>query len=140
MEVHLIIGGACSGKRKFVKSKWNDAAWVSSYEGQQLSHTLGVNNSKTPLVLEGFENWIMKEIKLKRDHYDIRESYRLHLKNLLDLDREVIIIMLEIGRGIVPISEQERKLRDVLGWIQQDTAALCEEVYYLWHGMAKKMK
>lgn len=61
MEVHLIIGGACSGKRKFVKSKWNDAAWVSSYEGQQLSHTLELNNSKTPLVLEGFENWIMKD-------------------------------------------------------------------------------
>lgn len=138
--MHLVIGGACSGKRKFVKSKWNDATWISAYEGQQLAHSSDLKNSQTPLVLEGFEKWIMKDIHLKMDHHEIRECYRIYMKNLLELDREVIIIMLEIGRGIVPISEHERKLRDVLGWVQQDTAAFCEEVYYLWHGMAKKMK
>ncbi|UOK56224.1 bifunctional adenosylcobinamide kinase/adenosylcobinamide-phosphate guanylyltransferase [Bacillus sp. OVS6] len=48
--------------------------------------------------------------------------------------------MLETGKGIVPISAEERRMRDLLGWIQQDAAALCNDVYHVWHGMARKIK
>ncbi|MFY0758631.1 bifunctional adenosylcobinamide kinase/adenosylcobinamide-phosphate guanylyltransferase [Metabacillus dongyingensis] len=135
--MHLIIGGAFSGKRAFVKRKWQDASWISAYEGQHLLQWKEENASKAPLVFEGFEQWIMED---NRDASKLREDYRLYLKAVLELKKEVILIMLETGKGIVPISEEERRMRDLLGWIQQDAAALCNDVYHVWHGMARKIK
>ncbi|MCM3595717.1 bifunctional adenosylcobinamide kinase/adenosylcobinamide-phosphate guanylyltransferase [Metabacillus idriensis] len=135
--MHLIIGGAFSGKRAFVKSKWHDASWISAYDGYQMLQWKEDNSSKAPLVLEGFEQWIMED---NNDAFKIRENWRIYLKELAELEREVIMIMLETGKGIVPISEKERRTRDLLGWIQQDAAALCKDVYHIWHGLAKKIK
>ncbi|MGG4489088.1 bifunctional adenosylcobinamide kinase/adenosylcobinamide-phosphate guanylyltransferase [Metabacillus idriensis] len=135
--MHLIIGGAFSGKRAFVKRKWHNATWVSAYEGHKMLQWKENNSSKAPLVLEGFEQWIMED---NNDASNLRENCRIYLNELAELEREVIMIMLETGKGIVPISEKERTTRDLLGWIQQDAAALCKDVYYIWHGLAKKMK
>lgn len=135
--MHLIIGGAFSGKRAFVKSKWDDVLWISAYEGHQILQWKEDNSSKAPLVLEGFEQWIMED---NNDAFKLRENWRIYLKELAELEREVIMIMLETGKGIVPISEKERRTRDLLGWIQQDAAALCKDVYHVWHGLAKKIK
>jgi adenosylcobinamide kinase/adenosylcobinamide-phosphate guanylyltransferase len=120
-----------------VKSKWQNASWISAYEGQQLLQWKEENASKATLVFEGFEQWIMED---NRDASKLREDYRLYLKAVLEQKKEVILIMLETGKGIVPISEEERRMRDLLGWIQQDAAALCNDVYHVWHGMARKIK
>lgn len=134
--MHLIIGGACSGKRAYVKSRWPHAAWITAYSGNHLLDWKKADDG--PLVLEGFEQWMEKEDLT--DLKAIRTQYRGLLNELLQRKQETIIIMLEVGKGIVPVSENERHLRDVIGWIQQDAAAICTDVHCVWHGLVKKVK
>ncbi|KEZ50225.1 bifunctional adenosylcobinamide kinase/adenosylcobinamide-phosphate guanylyltransferase [Metabacillus indicus] len=134
--MHLIIGGACSGKRAYVKSKWPHAAWITAYSGDSFLDWKEADDG--PLVLEGFEQWIGTEDLT--DLKAVRTQYSGLLNELLQRKQETIIIMLEIGKGIVPVSENERRLRDVNGWIQQDAAAICTDVHSVWHGLVKKVK
>ncbi|UOK56225.1 hypothetical protein MGI18_14510 [Bacillus sp. OVS6] len=68
-----------------MKSKWQDATWISAYEGQHLLQWQEENASKAPLVFEGFEQWIMED---NRDASKLREDYRLYLKAVLELKRK----------------------------------------------------
>lgn len=134
--MHLIIGGAYSGKRAYVKSKWPHAAWITAYSGDSFLDWKEADDGR--LVLEGFEQWMEKEDLT--DINAIRLRYRGFLNELMVRKQETIIIMLEVGKGIVPVSENERRLRDVIGWIQQDAAAICTDVHSVWHGLVKKVK
>ena len=60
--MHVIIGGAYSGKRNFVKSQTIDAEWFSAYDDKCISQEIHfVENGA--IVLEGFEVWISRFIK-----------------------------------------------------------------------------
>lgn len=51
-------------------------------------------------------------------------------------NKQVILIMLEMGKGIVPKEAEDCQLRDLAGWIQQDAVSLSKEVHYVWHGVS----
>ena len=52
---------------------------------------------------------------------------------------QAVLILLEMGRGIVPLGLENRRLRDLNGWLAQDTAARCERVWYVWNGLVKEL-
>lgn len=149
--MQLIIGGAYAGKRKVARERFdgNRLSWLCSYEGDSLWNWHSFWLEDSVLVLEGFENWLMDEIRAAADDRGsaadrIRSSFNEFFHTLM-LEEEhrgqsVCLIMLEMGRGIVPVEEEDRLLRDLNGWIQQDAATLSDDVYYVWHGLAKKLK
>ncbi|WP_180955165.1 bifunctional adenosylcobinamide kinase/adenosylcobinamide-phosphate guanylyltransferase [Peribacillus deserti] len=139
--MQLIIGGAYSGKRKYVRDRYLNYHLISAYNHDSIDEALSIN--KPVVVLEGFEQWIQEELSRKGSK-EIRDLFAGYLHELLKMEREeniqVYLLMLEIGRGIVPVEERDRKWRDITGWVQQDAQNLCESVYYSWHGLVKKMK
>ncbi|MCR6097410.1 bifunctional adenosylcobinamide kinase/adenosylcobinamide-phosphate guanylyltransferase [Salipaludibacillus agaradhaerens] len=145
--MQLIIGGTYSGKRQAVRKLYpsKKISWVSAYEGIQLGHWQNMWEEKTLLVLEGWEVWLRDEIEGGRCQLDvIREGYRHTLEAVCSEEKHrnehAVVIMLEMGRGIVPIAEADRSLRDICGWLQQDAATLAADVTYVWHGLEKKIK
>lgn len=143
--MQVFIGGAYSGKRKIVRALYpGELIWVSSYNDQNFTDWKSYWLNDTPIVLEGWENWIMKALPSEKNDDSIRQFFYSFLLELKEEERksgnEVVLIMLEIGRGIVPVNKQERRLRDIAGWILQDAAKLADEVYYVWHGMNQKLK
>ncbi len=135
MDMHIIIGGAYSGKRQFVRNKWSNAKWISAYEGASFED---VDNAPI-IVMEGFEVWVSQLIKMGKTDQEIVQYF--HDKwSSLSSSQELILIMLEVGRGIVPINVHDRRLRDVMGWIQQDAVKMANKVTSIWHGLAKTMK
>ncbi|MCR6109856.1 bifunctional adenosylcobinamide kinase/adenosylcobinamide-phosphate guanylyltransferase [Bacillus sp. A301a_S52] len=145
--MQFIIGGAYSGKRQAVRELHpsEKLSWVSAYEGAQLNQWRAMWEEQTLLVLEGWEVWLRDEIVSGMPQLDvIRENYRNTLEVVCTEEKrrngQVIVIMLEMGRGIVPISEADRALRDVCGWLQQDAAKLADDMRYIWHGLERKIK
>ncbi len=65
------------------------------------------------------------------------------LETLLAAERRtgatITLILEEMGRGIVPMSPRQRRLRDLNGWLAQDAAARAEAVYYVWHGLVRRL-
>ncbi|WP_042349377.1 bifunctional adenosylcobinamide kinase/adenosylcobinamide-phosphate guanylyltransferase [Bacillus massiliigorillae] len=130
--MHIIIGGAYSGKRQFVREKYGSFQLISAYEGQSMKE----EKQSDTVVYEGFEIWISELIKAGQSNQEIVEIFREWVCS----QQEAVLIMLEIGRGIVPIEEHDRRLRDVVGWVQQEAVKKADEVTSIWHGLAKRLK
>jgi adenosylcobinamide kinase/adenosylcobinamide-phosphate guanylyltransferase len=144
MGMQLVIGGAFSGKRKIVRERNPNCNWLSAYNCDALSEWEARWEKDSTLVLEGWEKWVDDELEKKENVADIRQHFQSFFRLLKEEEQkrenEIVLIMLEIGRGIVPLQKDERTLRDLVGWITQDAAEVADEVYYVWNGFAKKMK
>ncbi|MGD6775034.1 MULTISPECIES: bifunctional adenosylcobinamide kinase/adenosylcobinamide-phosphate guanylyltransferase [Bacillaceae] len=143
--MQLIIGGAFSGKRSTVRALHSeDLSWVSAYDEHSLTDWRLNWEGDTPLVLEGWEQWIMNALSLEQDDDSIRQFFYSFLLELKEEERKrskgIVLIILEMGRGIVPVEKQQRRLRDLAGWFSQDAAKLADDVYYVWHGMNEQLK
>ncbi|GIQ67737.1 adenosylcobinamide kinase [Xylanibacillus composti] len=154
----LISGGAYAGKRRYLRSRESNLHWHSAYEGMRLAEWQqawhSASDAAAVLVLEGWEQWIADELQQGKSPAVVRKEYGELLQRLKQLEaselgeaaadmssgHRVVLLMLEIGRGIVPVLPLERALRDAAGWLQQDAAASCGEAVYIWHGLAKVMK
>jgi adenosylcobinamide kinase / adenosylcobinamide-phosphate guanylyltransferase len=53
---------------------------------------------------------------------------------------EVIIVSNEVGTGIVPDNTAARVFRDEHGWLNQEVAAICDEVYFVTAGLPMCLK
>ncbi|MCH6264451.1 bifunctional adenosylcobinamide kinase/adenosylcobinamide-phosphate guanylyltransferase [Neobacillus citreus] len=142
--MQLVIGGAFSGKRKIVKSNNGPCSWVSAYVGDSVGDWEAKWENGSTLVMEGWEKWIASELQNGENNDEIRRGFRTILKTLLKEEEnrknKIVLIMLEVGKGIVPLQKDERRLRDLTGWIAQDAASVSDEVIFVWNGLAKRVK
>ncbi|MEH7382842.1 bifunctional adenosylcobinamide kinase/adenosylcobinamide-phosphate guanylyltransferase [Bacillus sp. JJ1533] len=141
--MHFVTGGAFNGKRAWVKQNYLEAKWISSYEGEPLMENLGDLQSSV-VVLEGIEMWV-KEISSKMTINQAREYLRgvldgwLEWENM-DSNRKIIVIGIDITKGIVPIEKENRNWRDLTGWVYQDLSFRCERVDVIWYGLNHTIK
>jgi len=132
--MHVFIGGAYNGKHEYVR-RWlqeKELIDVEWYIGQ-LPHE---PTSKT-VVVSGLEN-IIKPF-LEQDEISLSTNIAEQLQ-LLDKKHQIIIIATEMGRGIVPIDQQDRQLRDTLGRLYQQLFAVSDHVTRIWYGLAEEVK
>jgi len=133
--MHVIIGGAYSGKRQYVRDHWRSFQFISAYEEKTINELV----TEDTVVYEGFEIWIREQIDRGKTNDEIVNWFRNWLASLKNPDKTVLI-MLEIGKGIVPMEEQNRRMRDLVGWIQQEAIRQANTVTSIWHGLAMQMK
>ena len=142
--MQLFIGGACAGKRRAVTEQFASPHWHSAYQGDALAEWPAAVAATRCLVLEGWERWIAARLAGEADDDKLRQALSRELDTLNAWEagqgREVVLIMLEMGRGIVPLSPEKRRLRDLNGWLAQDAAARCEQVWYVRHGLCRSLK
>lgn len=128
----LITGGAFQGKLEAAEELF-----------------LEKESGKEPLVLEGtqkelerlqkadiihdFHLWIRGILEESKDPYEMTEK-------LLETNPSVIIILNQMGCGIVPIEPFDRKYRETVGRIGCLLAQKAEEVYLLNCGIARRLK
>lgn len=72
---------------------------------------------------------------------DIRKRLKALFMKLLKEEQtrnhKIVLIMLEVGKEIVPVDKNDKRLRDLMGWITQDTAQLSDEVEFVWNGFLR---
>jgi adenosylcobinamide kinase / adenosylcobinamide-phosphate guanylyltransferase len=144
MDLQLVVGGAYSGKRKLVREQYDEITWHSAYDEDQLTNWKVKFTSSSMLVLEGWEKWIQHELSSNSTLDEVRVSFYGLIDEICELEKmhgkRVIFIILEMGRGIVPMNEEDRNLRDVSGWILQYATNKADTVQYCWHGLSKTIK
>ncbi|MBP2242411.1 adenosyl cobinamide kinase/adenosyl cobinamide phosphate guanylyltransferase [Cytobacillus eiseniae] len=144
--MHFITGGAFNGKSRWVIEHYelNDPTylWISAYEGMSIpAHT---DNWIDIVILEGLEKWI-QEWSSQLSSHEVRENWRSFLQIWLKWEKEseqrkLILIGTDLSKGIVPMIAEERKWRDVTGWVYQDVAASAEKFDLIWYGISQKIK
>ncbi len=70
----------------------------------------------------------------------IKNQFRQLISRVRQLDKELIVITNEVGWGLVPEYKISRIFRDVAGFVNQDIAKQCDEVYLVACGIPVKLK
>ncbi|MCI9173893.1 MAG: adenosylcobinamide kinase [Lachnospiraceae bacterium] len=128
----LITGGAFQGKLEAAEELFSER-----------------EDGKEPLVLEGtqkepeglqkadiihdFHLWIRSILEEGKEPYEMTEK-------LLEANPNVIIILNQMGCGIVPMDPFDRKYRETVGRIGCMLAKRAEEVYLLNCQIARRLK
>ncbi len=134
--MRVVIGGAHNGKRQFVK-KYLDQLNVKNryiFEGEIPQSTY----SKEDFVVIGnFEKIILQSIELDED---VLAASIFNQLTLLNMQTNIICICTDIGRGIVPLEKEDRKLRDTCGRLYQKLFTESEQVIRIWYGIPQILK
>lgn len=125
----LIIGGSSQGKLDYTlnleRLNIDDV-----FNGEDNNYY--VNNKK---IFNNFHLYIKKLLKEKKVE-EIREI----IEDILDNNKDIIIISDEIGNGIVPIEKFDRNYREVTGRILCYIAKRSKEVHRVYSGIGTLIK
>lgn len=147
--MQVFIGGACAGKRDAVATRFPQARWARAGEfvvnpSQARAQPQTQQTPGDALVVGGWLDEIERrierhELEHEADDDALRAALAFELDGLLALEcqlgTEVIVILDEVGRGIVPMAPEARRLRDLAGWLAQDAVKRAEQVWYVRHGL-----
>ncbi len=120
--MNLIIGGQAQGKLDFALDKY-------SLSKEDVSCEISFDKK----IIYKTEDIISALVKNNEDAFAVFEE----LKNR---NPNCIVICNEVGCGLVPIEEIDRKIRDTVGKICCDLAKHSESVYRVFCGVATKLK
>lgn len=134
----LIIGGMCQGKHGFCRSKYPDAEVIEHYE-ERIRDEL--KEGKDP-VSEA-EKWL-NEISavMEMDGTDSAIHLSMDTENRFkeQKPRELVIIMNEVGSGVVPMDKDDREWRESVGRVSCLFAKRADKVYRLFVGIPQRLK
>ena len=135
--MRVVIGGAHNGKRKYVEDQLvNMPPEKCHFFNGELPKN-GSFMKDDVIIIRHFERIVEKCLDL--DEVQIAENIFQEIQ-LLDLHGNVICICTDIGRGIVPIQKENRKIRDTCGRLYQKLFAHSESVVRVWYGIPKQLK
>lgn len=141
--MQLFIGGACAGKRDVVAARFPTAQWRRLAVDAPFADSDQALVANTPLVVTGVLEWLSANLA-SPDCEALRQRWQGDMARLCQradqLNALLIIIATEVGRGIVPMQPEQRRLRDLKGWFTQDAAAQAEQVWYVRHGLVMSIK
>ncbi|WP_258176182.1 bifunctional adenosylcobinamide kinase/adenosylcobinamide-phosphate guanylyltransferase [Halomonas ventosae] len=104
----------------------------------------GRQSSGGVLVVTGWADWLKALLAATADDETVRAAWRDQLVALGDAERqaggEALLILDEMGSGIVPMAADDRRLRDLNGWLAQEVAARSRSVWQVRHGLCKQSK
>ncbi len=73
-------------------------------------------------------------------YHNSEEKLFKELEALLTLPNDIVMVLNDVGSGIIPINKLAREFVDISGKVSQMVAAACDEVYYCNCGLSLKMK
>ena len=126
--MQVFIGGAHNGKRAYVKKML----------AEQEKHNIDWVEGSLPwlgresIVVAGLENWLRS--------CELSEEQAIHQIMQVLENRDAIVILTDVGRGIVPMDAGQRQLRDTCGRLYQRIMAEADEVTRIWYGIPQIIK
>ncbi|WP_026022961.1 bifunctional adenosylcobinamide kinase/adenosylcobinamide-phosphate guanylyltransferase [Paenisporosarcina sp. TG20] len=132
--MQVFVGGAFNGKRAYVRQLVSDrdVQWIECSDVDHLPEA-----KCETIVVAGVEEFVERHLEKAED--EVIEEIMLTL-NTYRKQSKVIVIVTEIGRGIVPIAAETRELRDRCGRLSQQICKEASEVTRIWYGLTERLK
>lgn len=100
---------------------------------EPLNLTRVIKPGKTYLV-DCLSMWLFNN--LEHDETELVSQ----LEKVLNLDSNIIFVINDVGRGVIPMDSQSRRFVDLSGIIGQYVAGHCDEVHRVEFGITQKIK
>ena len=141
----LFIGGCFQGKSDFARRYYQEK------EGKEISleewFSLAADGRKDSLektflapAVEAMQEYIRKISEKEVEFVQKKEQVQKWIKELNIKNPDVILVLDEVGCGIVPLKREEREYRDLVGYAGQLAAQNADCVYRVMMGMGEQIK
>ncbi len=115
-------------------------SWLTIEEPISLARTLQENASaETCILVDCLTLWLSNNLLIEDLHVWEREKNAL-LDLLPDLPGKIIMVSNEVGMGIVPLGEINRRFIDEAGWLHQSIAQFADKVTLVTAGLPLQLK
>lgn len=166
----LILGGSRSGKSSLAEQLASEsglavtyvatatagdgemAARIAQHQARRPAHwniveeplrlALALQQHAAPercLLVDCLTLWLTNLLCAKDEELFQRERAAF-LEVLPALPGRIILVSNEVGMGIVPLGELSRRFSDEAGWLNQETAKICEHVTLMVAGLPYSLK
>lgn len=136
----LIIGGICQGKHDFCRREFPDAEVIEHYEERV---RIELKEDKDPI--SEAEKWlesIAGDDRGSKTKTNDDDGSGVHFgnDNPGQITKELVIIMNEVGSGVVPMDKDERLWREAVGRVSCIFSKRADRVYRLIAGIPQRLK
>ena len=168
--VHLILGGARSGKSRFaeqIAQQHDDVLYMATAQplDDEMSHRIAHHQRSRPSKWQTIEQPLHLAEALKQVWHEPKliliDCLTLWLNNWLHQHQleewteqknaflsvisqprnwPVLVVSNEVGQGIVPLGELSRAFVDQAGWLHQDIAQVAKKVDFIVAGLPLHLK
>ena len=169
-KVHLIIGGARSGKSRLAeqlaKASKQDVVYIATAKADdeemaariahhqanrpdswqliesplQLANTINQHNKDSTCLLIDCLTLWLSNCLCQHDLAYFQQEKAELLAALEASNSNIILVSNEVGYGIVPLGELSREFVDQAGWLHQEIAQLAVQVDFVFAGLPLTMK
>lgn len=129
----LITGGAYQGKTEFAKELLMEKCGMIAESKIADGMLADQAQMEEALLITNLHQWIAKILREERDPY--REAEQLIRKN-----PDVVLVVNELGCGIVPVDAFDRNWREVTGRVCCQLAKEADAVYRVTCGIGTKIR
>ncbi|MDH5765853.1 MAG: bifunctional adenosylcobinamide kinase/adenosylcobinamide-phosphate guanylyltransferase [Gammaproteobacteria bacterium] len=167
---HLVLGGARSGKSNYAQQQAEISAkkviyiatahagdaemqarieqhknnrpenWLLIEQTIELADALQNHDAEDVcLLVDCLTLWLSNLLLAEDENCFNREREKL-FKILPYLKGDLVLVSNEVGQGIVPMGELNRRFIDESGWLHQDLAKHCDTVSWVMAGIASRLK
>jgi adenosylcobinamide kinase/adenosylcobinamide-phosphate guanylyltransferase len=165
MSIHLILGGARSGKSRYAEGMAKgqkfyvataealDDEMVQRIDAHRQRRGQGWETFEVPLDLVGalqtidgkgrfilidcLTIWLSNLMLVK---LDVRREIEMLCECLKTIKSRVVLVSNEVGLGIVPANAMARSFRDDQGFLNQRVAEIADEVVFMTAGLPMVLK
>ncbi|MDO4616943.1 MAG: bifunctional adenosylcobinamide kinase/adenosylcobinamide-phosphate guanylyltransferase [Lachnospiraceae bacterium] len=123
----MIIGGAFQGKHAFAERT------CGIHEGWADGLSCTLEDIYTCRGIRHFHEYVKMLIREDRDP-------AAFVQELAEKNPDIVLVVNEIGYGVVPMDKFDRKYRETVGRICEQLAARSEEVYRVVCGIGTRIK
>ena len=144
-KVFLATAGALDEEMKYriaVHKKERPSGWDTMEETKHLSKALMTCKGKFDVILiDCLTLWVSNLLANDTvDEAQILEDVKHFISSCRAIQGTVIVVTNEVGLGIVPANKLARMFRDVSGKVNQEIAAVSDDVYLVIAGVPLRLK
>ncbi len=128
-------------QRVLLHQKERSQSWTTLEVPILLPEAIIENDSKDSVIIVDCLTLWLSNIILENNDAEIINAHIQKLSRSLDKTRSpVILVSNEVGTGIVPENQIARIFRDTAGYLNQQAATCCNQVFHVVAGIAISIK
>lgn len=113
------------------------AAWTTFEADDDLAAAIAGADPSHVLLVDSLTLWASSVVEAEGS---LAARWTQAASAVARRDREVVLVSDEVGMGIIPMDPLGRAFVDELGWLDQQVAALSDEVYLMVAGLPVTLK
>lgn len=118
----------------------NKTTWTTDEEPLFLANAIAKYKSQDDLLIIDCLTLWLSNLLCHKDPTLLEEEKKNLFSQLEQTQASVVMVSNEVGLGIMPMGELTRKFGDEAGWLHQQLAKECDEVYLTVAGIATQLK